>query len=313
MRLICTSDTHNAHKALRLPEGDVLIHAGDATGQGLTLEVEHFLAWFASQPHTHKILIAGNHDWLFQRHPEMATQLLARYPGITYLQDSGIEIEGIKFWGSPWQPEFCDWAFNLPRRGNCLREIWNKIPLDTDVLITHGPPYGVLDQVKGGPHLGCEELKMRIATVRPRIHIYGHIHDSYGVAQSEFTTYVNPCNCDEQYRMRNQPIVLDLTPEGVKALHIEPNMRLEGLMRLQASLRVVENDSLEKVLYELSPRHIDGLYDMAILRGMNKEALLQEYIERGLQADLAKQLQAENKPSRRVIPFTRLEEEYGKS
>lgn len=147
MRLVCISDTHNTHKTLNIPRGDILIHAGDATGQGTSLEVNRFLAWFSTRPHRHKILVAGNHDWLFQHDPDGAAQLLRANPGITYLQDSGVEIEGVKFWGSPWQPWFCDWAFNLPRNGPALRQVWNKIPLDTEVLITHGPPRGMLDQV----------------------------------------------------------------------------------------------------------------------------------------------------------------------
>jgi hypothetical protein len=239
----------------------------------------------------------------------MVAQLLAAYSGITYLQDSGIEIDGLKFWGSPWQPWFCDWAFNLPRMGPDLREVWNKIPLGTDVLITHGPPHGVLDQVHGGDHLGCEELKNRLVSVKPQVHIFGHIHDSYGVAQSKTTTYVNPSSCDEQYRMRNQPIVLELSSEGVMARNTEPNLRLEGLMRIQESLKENECDSIEEALYNLPPRHINGLKGMAEFRGTAAETLLQEYIERGLRADMARQIRAETKSSKRIIPLTRVEEE----
>lgn len=308
MRLVCISDTHNSHKAMNLPEGDVLIHAGDATGQGLTLEVERFLAWFASQPHAHKILIAGNHDWLFQRHPDMAAQLLAAHAGITYLQDSGVEIEGVKFWGSPWQPWFCDWAFNLPRKGSAIRETWNKIPLGTEVLITHGPPHGVLDQVHGGQHLGCEELKIRLEAILPRVHIFGHIHDAYGVAQSKATAYVNACSCDEEYRPTHRPIVLDFRPKSIKVHGIEPNLRLERLEHLQESLHHTENVLREKVPCELLSHQVAGLHDMAEIRGLKMEALLQDYLERGLKADLAHQLRAEKKPSKRAIPFARLED-----
>lgn len=308
MRLVCISDTHNTHKALRLPEGDVLIHAGDATGQGLSTEVESFLAWFATQPHRHKILVAGNHDWLFQRHPGMAAQLLAVHPGITYLEDSGVEIEGVKFWGSPWQPWFCDWAFNLPRQGDALREVWNKVPVDTAVLITHGPPFGVLDQIHDGPHLGCEELKVRLAAVLPRVHVFGHIHHSYGVGRSKATVYVNACSCDEDYRPTHRPIVLDLRPASIKIHGIEPNVRLERMERLQESLKHTENDLIEKVMYELPSHQIDGMHVMAEIRGMRAEALLQDYVERGLNSDLTYHLRAERKPSKRPIPFTNLED-----
>lgn len=307
MRLVCISDTHMTHKAMTIPDGDVLIHAGDATSQGLSLEVQHFLEWFAAQPHPHKILIAGNHDWLFQRHPEMSAQLLAAHPGITYLEDSGVEIEGVRFWGSPWQPWFLDWAFNLPRKGEALRETWNRVPMDTDVLITHGPPHGVLDQVHGGPHLGCEELRIRLASVRPRLHIFGHIHDSYGVAKSRRTTYVNACSCDEDYRPTLRPIVLDLRSNSIKVHGIEPNVRLERLERLQVTLQQDASESREKVLYQMPSVQIDGLHDMAEIRGIRTEALLQEYVMRGLQADLARHIRAESKPSKRPIPYSHVE------
>lgn len=311
MRLVCISDTHNSHKGLRLPEGDILIHAGDATSQGLTLETERFLGWFSAQPHRYKIFVAGNHDWLFQRHPEMAAQLLAAHPDITYLQDSGIEIEGVKFWGSPWQPWFHDWAFNLPRGGSAIREIWNKIPISTEVLITHGPPHGILDQVRGGTHLGCEELKLRLAAVRPRVHVFGHIHDAYGVARSNTAVYVNGCSCDENYRPTHRPIVLDLNPESVEFHGIEPNQRLESLERIQSVLNETGDGLLEKVPYDLFSTQLRGLLTMAEIRGIDATALLQEYVTRGLQSDLARYLRSENRPSKRQIPHTWLANEHG--
>lgn len=311
MRLVCISDTHNAHKGLHIPDGDVLIHAGDATGQGLTLEVERFLGWFGSQPHPHKILIAGNHDWLFQRGPERAAQLLAQYPGVTYLQDSGVTLEGVRFWGSPWQPWFCDWAFNLPRNGAELHEVWGRIPIDTDVLITHGPPLGVLDQVKGGPYLGCEALKARLAAVRPRIHVFGHIHDSFGVAQSGPTTYLNACICDEDYRPNHRPIMLDLFPDSIKVHGIEPSQRLERLLRIQAALDQPREIHSGEIPHHLLSGQLVGLIEMAEIRGLDGASLLQDYVERGLRFDVAKHLRVERKPSKQAIPFTNLGNEHG--
>lgn len=217
MRLVLISDTHN-HQAIDLPGGDVLVHAGDATSTGTLAQVERFLLWFSAQPHRHKIFIAGNHDWLFEREPDRAAGLLARHPALVYLQDSGVVIEGLRFWGSPWQPAFCDWAFNLPRQGPGLREAWNRIPGATDVLITHGPPHGVLDQVRGGAHLGCEELESRVGAVRPRVHVFGHIHDGYGMARAGSTLMVNASICDEAYHPVNAPIALDLGAERVEVV-----------------------------------------------------------------------------------------------
>jgi len=241
MRLVLLSDTH-CHQRFPMPGGDALVHAGDATGSGTLDQVREFLEWFAAQPHRHKILVAGNHDWLFQREPGEAARLVRRHPGLVYLQDSGLELAGIRFWGSPWQPEFCAWAFNLPRRGEALRQVWNRIPPGTDVLVTHGPPYGILDQVGGGEHLGCEELRARLGVVRPRLHVFGHIHDSHGVARAGGTTYVNASVCDEGYRPVHPPVVVDVTAGQVKVVSGPPRGRLDRLGALQASLLAPERE-----------------------------------------------------------------------
>ncbi len=221
MRIVCISDTHNQHSGIRVPDGDLLIHAGDGTGSGDFREVAAWLTWMDALPHPHKILVAGNHDWLFQREPFLAQALLDDHPGITYLRDSKCVVDGFRIWGSPWQPMFMFWAFNLPR-GPMLREKWNQIPFDTDILVTHGPPCGILDQVVPEPlggwapdqdppaHLGCEELLIRARTLRPRLHVFGHIHGGYGVHKDRHTTYVNACICDEAYLPVNAPQVLDL-------------------------------------------------------------------------------------------------------
>ena len=309
MKLIIISDTHMTHRSLSLPTGDVLIHAGDATSTGTSDEVARFLAWFACQPHRHKIFVAGNHDWLFHRYPDMSDQLLAEHPGITYLQDSGTEIEGVKFWGSPWQPWFLDWAFNLPRRGPALREVWNKIPLGTDVLVTHGPPFGILDQVHGGEHLGCEEMKIRLAVVKPRVHIFGHIHDGYGVAQSRTTTYANACTCTEAYRAWNRPIVLDLTSAGVTVHSIEANPKKARLEKVMAMTEVAASGPMQKAEAWFPEAHLAAMKEMADLRGMSTESLLLNYALRGLHSDVTKQLRAESKPANRTIPYQRLDDE----
>jgi hypothetical protein len=126
-----------------------------------------------------------------------------------YLQDEAVEIEGLRIWGSPWQPEFLDWAFNLPR-GAALREKWDRIPSGTDVLITHGPPQGVLDRVDEGRREGCADLLNAVARVRPRLHLFGHIHEGYGCLERDGTTFVNASICDRAYRPVNPPVVVDL-------------------------------------------------------------------------------------------------------
>ncbi len=219
MRLVCLSDTHGLHNSIHVPEGDVLIHAGDFCNTGTEREVHKFAKWLNRLPHRWKIVVAGNHDWFFQKQPELARAYLE--PDVIYLQDSGCEIEGLKIWGSPWQPWFMDWAFNLPRRGAALREKWSQIPLATDILITHSPPHGTLDEVRSqssafeietassGP-LGCEHLADRLPAVLPGLHVFGHIHDGHGHLVRDRTLHVNASICDERYEPIHHPIVVDV-------------------------------------------------------------------------------------------------------
>ena len=205
-RIVCLSDTHNCNDEIDVPDGDLLIHAGDATIRGTVEEIANFNRWFARLTHRHKIFVAGNHDWLFELDNERARSLLD--PSITYLQDSSIVIDGVSIYGAPWQPRFFDWAFNLDR-GEQMAEKWSLIPDGVDILITHGPPSGILDQTPAGDHAGCEELRKRISQVRPRLHVFGHIHLGYGTAAFDGTQFVNACNCDESYHPSNGPIVID--------------------------------------------------------------------------------------------------------
>ena len=208
VRIVCISDTHNFHAQIDVPEGDVLIVAGDVSVRGSVYELASVNEFLGGLPHKYKIIVAGNHDWCFANivEREEARRLLKN---ATYLEDSGIEIDGINFWGSPWQPEFNDWAFNLPR-GQKLAEVWAKIPSNTDVLITHTPPFGILDKNGNGDHVGCGALLNALNRVQPRIHVFGHLHESYGTIEVEGTTYINACICDGKYRPINKPIVIDL-------------------------------------------------------------------------------------------------------
>ena len=212
MRVIAISDTHNCHSELVLPDGDVLVHSGDATNLGKIHEVAAFAQWMGKQPFAHKIFVAGNHDFLFERHGPLARGVIES-AGIIYLQDQEKVIDGVKFYGSPWQPRFYDWAFNLDR-GPLLAKVWDRIPEDTDVLITHGPPAGILDVAfnddpRGG--VGCEDLLNRVNVVKPKFHIFGHIHYSYGVKVIGDTTFINAASCGEGNNIANAPVVFELT------------------------------------------------------------------------------------------------------
>lgn len=205
MRLVCISDTHGLHD-VRVPDGDVLVHAGDLTASGSLEQIAEAHAWLASLPHEHKLVIAGNHDWAFERTPAEARALMT---GVTYLEDAACEVRGVRFYGSPWQPRFFDWAFNLDR-GPALAAVWAKIPDDTDVLITHGPPHGILDTVHSGREVGCEALRDALPRIRPRVHVFGHIHEAHGEVVRDGTHFVNASTCTLRYEPLQPPIVVDL-------------------------------------------------------------------------------------------------------
>ena len=210
MKMTFISDTHGKHEHLTskaynniLGSGDVLIHAGDVSMMGKSHEIKSFLDWFSYTEYTHKIFIAGNHDWGFVKETEIADEYKEK--GVTYLFDSSVVIDGVKFYGSPWQPEFFDWAFNLPR-GEELAEKWNMIPDDTDVLITHGPAFGMLDWVMNGQRVGCEDLFNRVMQVKPKIHVCGHIHCAYGQKNFNGVEFLNASVLGERYTHENKPI-----------------------------------------------------------------------------------------------------------
>ncbi len=214
MKIVCLSDTHNCNGQIVVPDGDVLIHSGDATITGTQYEIELFSRWFAGLPHKYKIFVAGNHDWLFEQDRMSAESLLDM--GIIYLQDSFAMIDGLKFYGSPWQPRFYDWAFNL-MRGPEIAEKWRMIPDDVEVLITHGPPNGILDIVPtrwGTENAGCEELRLRISELggagKLKLHVFGHIHCGHGMHEEFGVRFVNASICDEQYAPTQEPLVVDL-------------------------------------------------------------------------------------------------------
>lgn len=206
MRIVVISDTHTLHDQVAIPPGDILIHAGDFTNRGALNDVERFDAFLAKLPHPHKVAIAGNHDFCFERDPLAARAALTH---ATYLEDQALEVEGLHLYGSPWQPWFYNWAFNL-ERGPEIRAKWDLIPEQTDILITHGPPMGQGDETVRGERAGCQDLMDRIWEVRPRYHFFGHIHEGYGVTKEDGVTFVNASICTLRYKPVNPPIVLDI-------------------------------------------------------------------------------------------------------
>jgi len=228
-RFACFSDTHGKHGKIpqaHLPEVDVLLHAGDFSNTGEIEQVRSFAEWLRGYPAKHKVVIAGNHDVTF--HPDYYQHAWKRYHrrpyacdearaalacsgACQYLEDAEAEVLGYKIYGTPWQPAFCDWAFNLQSAAESLAA-WDRIPADADVLLVHGPPHGQGDECVGGRRVGCQLLA---ACVRERalpVVVAGHIHEGYGAAGDGPTLYVNASTCNLSYQPVNPPIVFDLPP-----------------------------------------------------------------------------------------------------
>jgi len=221
MKITFISDTHAKHRQLYLEGGDLLIHAGDIMNSGYNVqEIDDFCNWFESQNYETCAFIAGNHDRLFEDDPDQVAKIVNEYT-INYMQDSEIIFGGgerpfVKIYGSPWQPEFYNWAFNLPRCGEELGKVWNNIPEDVDILVTHGPPQGHLD-ISGEPwyegDLGCEILRHRVDTIKPKIHVFGHIHGSYGYKFHNGTHFINASVLNERYSVVNDPLTVEWDPD----------------------------------------------------------------------------------------------------
>jgi predicted phosphohydrolase len=219
MRLVALADTHTFHDELAVPDGDVLVHAGDLCRGGELDELEGTLTWLKALPHRHKIVVAGNHDWAFVNEPAAARALLG---DIVYLEDAETTLGGLRFWGSPWQPAYNDWAFNLPR-GAALREKWALIPNGIDVLITHGPPAGFGDGGGMKQRSGCEDLRARVVQLAPLVHLFGHIHQDGGLWTEGATTYANVTT----WECERSPTVIDIDPTTriVSGVQIPPRGR----------------------------------------------------------------------------------------
>ena len=218
-RFVFISDTHGLHNKMihPLPDGDVLVHAGDMCSHGTIPEVGRINCWFhsLSKDYDKIICIAGNHDWPFEIQPSLAEEILkSRIDNLVYLLDSEFVYKGIKIYGSPITPTFYNWAF-MKDRGEKIKDTWNKIPGDTDVLVTHGPPLGILDKVIfDGQRVGCADLLNRVKEVKPKVHVFGHIHingkNPVQVEKHYGIKFINASICDDNYDPKNKPVVIDI-------------------------------------------------------------------------------------------------------
>ena len=208
MKLALISDTHARHRAFRsLPIADVIIHAGDFCHFGGKHGLEDFLLWYSELPYRHKLLIGGNHDFLPAEDPTLFRKLLPE--NIQYLEDEGVEIEGVHFWGSPVQPDLVGMAFGR-YRGGVMNKHWGLIPESTDVLITHTPPFGILDRSRSGRNLGCECLKQHLFRIQPKLHVFGHIHASFGERRAEQTHFINATSIRNDSKLLRPPLTFEI-------------------------------------------------------------------------------------------------------
>lgn len=213
MKICCISDTHSKHDYIEVPPCDILIHAGDCTNDIGKRDLRNFCIWFERQPAKHKIFIAGNHDGAFEKWPDLARAMVKEYaPSVVYLEDSGVEIEGLKIWGSPMTPTFFNWFFNRDR-GIQIQKHWDLIPKDTNILITHGPAAGILDDVwDGTQRQGCEDLLKTIESLENlKLHIFGHFHLNGGISKTIGNViHVNAAMLDDNHNPTRNPVIIEI-------------------------------------------------------------------------------------------------------
>lgn len=213
--IVALSDTHNFHRQLEIPFGDILIHAGDAADLGTKEEIEDFLGWFSNQPHKHKIYVPGNHDNPLEN-PDYE---YFQRTGVILLWDKEVQLEGLRLYGSPYRvvPEERFYqkkssksrysAFMITETWADL--VWREIPSELDILVTHMPPYGILDKNRE-ICWGSLALLNHVKRTQPKYHIFGHIHDEYGLIHNGNTTFANVSICDEYKQPIRKPVVLTL-------------------------------------------------------------------------------------------------------
>ena len=210
MKIVCISDTHGMEDQLQMPPGDLLIHAGDITNKGEISQLAKFNDWLRQQDYEKIVVIPGNHDRSIPK-DKRASEILTH---CDFLIDSSTSFRGLKIYGSPWTPWFGGhyWVYNR-KRGPSINDAWVKIPNDTDILVTHGPPYGILDRVSRTIEgQGCKDLLRHVRRVKPKLHVFGHLHDNHGqkFLHGSNILFVNATSCNEAYEPINPPIVVEL-------------------------------------------------------------------------------------------------------
>ena len=206
LRVVCISDTHELHRELDVPDGDLLIHAGDFTMFSKSAAaIRDFNTWLGELPHAHKVICPGNHEFFLESDRSNRSLI----SNATVLINEGIEVMGLKIWGSPTTSLYGG-AFGLSSEVD-RRDLYRQIPEGTHILITHGPPLGILDCVPGSPRgAGCEELLHTVKRLQPLLHVYGHVHGAYGLSSDGDTLSVNAALLGRNGNLEERPVTLQM-------------------------------------------------------------------------------------------------------
>jgi Icc-related predicted phosphoesterase len=206
MKIVALSDTHTKHRQLTIPKGDILIYAGDFEIRN-TIDLVEMRDWLNELPHKYVVTIFGNHDFTHKATTKYIKDVFGKK--IKYLCNNSVIIKGLKIWGSSYSPLFNDWAWM--KHDNDLKEIWSTIPDDISIVVTHCPCFNILDQVLPRMEsVGSLTLKDRIKEIQPRVHIAGHIHESFGQYTDGKTDYYNVSILNEQYQLENEPTIIEV-------------------------------------------------------------------------------------------------------
>jgi Icc-related predicted phosphoesterase len=219
MKITTVSDVHCKWNKIVIPECDILISSGDYSFLGEQHVVRDFHKWLNKQPAKHIISVQGNHEKGVEKNFSLSKQIaIEACPKVHFMEEGQVEIEGLKIWCSAITPFFCDWAWNR-YPGEDIQKHWDRIPDGTDLIVTHGPPYGILDWFPeydshlgemGIRHVGCPQLLKRVLEVKPKVHIFGHIHEGYGTHNQDNILFVNASICNEHYKPVNLPISFEI-------------------------------------------------------------------------------------------------------
>ena len=276
---------YNHMSSVYLPsDADIIIHGGDMSMMGEEYEIEKFLKWYSALPYKYKILIAGNHDWLFEKYRGIAKELLKKYPDIIYLESSEVIIEGVKIYGEPRQPWFHSWAFNV-ERGDVIKRYWDAVPDDVNILVTHGPPYEILDMTARGALVGCVDLRERLRELKElKLCIFGHIHEDAGYEFIDGVHYINASVLNLRYQLQNRPQAFKIDKDkNITKIDLMENVNTDTVEEkkfppIKAQIEYTDYQKLDiRICSVISAEKVEGkdkLYKLEINTGIDTRTVV---------------------------------------